>query len=325
MWDDKGINMLHIIFLILKIILFIILGILSLALLLLLIVLFVPVRYKAKVIYKDKAKADIKVRFLFVSLKLHFDQERKEFSQVISIAGFKLRTDASKPEESEDISKEEPSEEAEVSEDIEDTEVTENTEEAEETEEIEETESTEDTENIENAEDAENHIDMSVEQEKEVTYKDKKTLKAEKKEAKKKKRQLRNQSKIEKKESFDDKMQNIKKKINRFKKFWNLSYVIKTRAYLKKYMIKTIKHIMPYKIKGYVRYGLNEPCKTGQLTGYLSLFPIVYQKDFSLYPDFYNKILEADVYLKGRIRLGYILRIVLNKNVWKTIKAARRI
>ena len=35
--------------------------------------------------------------------------------------------------------------------------------------------------------------------------------------------------------------------------------------------------------------------------------------------------IEGELYLKGKIRLGYIARIVLNINIWKTIKAARKI
>lgn len=116
-----------------------------------------------------------------------------------------------------------------------------------------------------------------------------------------------------------------KKKIRRLQKFWNLSCTVKTREYLKKYIPRTLKHILPRKVKGYVHYGMDEPYKTGQVTGYLSLLPFVYQKGLSIQPDFEQKVLELDVKLKGRIRLEYLLRIVLNINIWRTLKVAKKV
>lgn len=121
------------------------------------------------------------------------------------------------------------------------------------------------------------------------------------------------------------KLEKIKKKINRVKKFWNMKCTVKTRAYLKKYLKGVIKHIMPRKIKGYIRYGLGDPCKTGQLTGYISLIPLFYQKGFDVYPDFYDKVIDVDVMIKGKIYLGYIVRIVLKPYIWKCIKMAKKI
>ena len=116
-----------------------------------------------------------------------------------------------------------------------------------------------------------------------------------------------------------------KKKLRRLQKFWNLSCTVKTREYLKKYIPRTLKHILPRKVKGYVHYGMDEPYKTGQVTGYLSLLPFVYQKGLSMQPDFEQKVLELDVKLEGRIRLGYLLRIILNINIWRTLKAAKKV
>ena len=51
----------------------------------------------------------------------------------------------------------------------------------------------------------------------------------------------------------------------------------------------------------------------------------MYSKHFSLEPDFYDKIIDTELLIKGKIRIGYIIRIVLNINVWRTIIVARRI
>ena len=126
-------------------------------------------------------------------------------------------------------------------------------------------------------------------------------------------------------QKIDSKIGKLKKNIDKFKRFWNLKCTVKTRKYLKKYLIGLIKHIGPRKVKGYIRYGFGDPCKTGQVTGYLSLLPFVYSKHFSLQPDFYEKIIDTELLIKGRIRLGYIIRIVLNINIWRTILVAKKI
>ncbi len=126
-------------------------------------------------------------------------------------------------------------------------------------------------------------------------------------------------------DKIEKKTATAKKKLRRLQKFWNLSCTVKTREYLKKYIPRTFKHILPRKVKGYVHYGMDEPYKTGQVTGYLSLLPFVYQKGLSMQPDFEQKVLELDVKLKGRIRLGYLLRIVLNINIWRTLKVAKKV
>ena len=126
-------------------------------------------------------------------------------------------------------------------------------------------------------------------------------------------------------EEFNNKIQEYKKKLVRLRKFWNMKCTVKTRQYLGKYLKGLVKHICPRKIKGYLRYGLKEPYKTGQITGYLSLIPLTYQKKFSLYPDFHNKIIEGDFEIKGKIVLGYIARIVFKPYIWKTVIKARQI
>lgn len=126
-------------------------------------------------------------------------------------------------------------------------------------------------------------------------------------------------------ERINKKTAKIKKKIAKIKKFWNLSCTVKTRAYLKKYIVSLFKHIGPRKAKGYIHYGFKEPYQTGLYTGYLSMLPFMYQKKLTLEPDFYNKVLEGDITLKGHLRLGYILRIALNINIWRTLKVAKKV
>ena len=122
---------------------------------------------------------------------------------------------------------------------------------------------------------------------------------------------------------YDKKRAILRRKLKLIDKYWHMSCTEKTRHYIAGYIPGVIRHILPRKIKGYIRYGFEDPSQTGMVTGYLSLLPFVYQRNFYITPDFYNKVLNADFLAKGRIHLGYILRIALNINIWKTIKATK--
>lgn len=328
--------MLHIILLILKIILFIILGILGLLLLIVGLLLFSPIRYKADVKYKDKAKVKAKIRFLCVSVNVLYDQEKKEVTNILRIFGIRLGKKKDKQEnhakkhkkskrKKDDFDDFEDDSfiplieyEAEEKNDLIDT-PDEVVDESSKQSIIEVDEETSDIEVVEES------CELSKKEKKKLAKQEKKEKKALKKQAKKDKKQAKKEKNKNKFEAIKQKVLYIKKKYNRFQKFWNFPCTKKTRKYLKKYIPKTLKHIFPRRIKGYLRYGMNEPYKTGKVTGYLSLMPFVYHKHFSICPDFYNKVIETDMQLKGKIRLGYILRIAIHMHVWRTIKAAKRI
>ena len=86
--------MLHVLLLILKIIGWILLGIIGLLLLLLLLILFCPIRYQADVSYQGgkTLQAKAKVRYLILSVRVLYDQsrERDKFEQEIRVLWFRL-------------------------------------------------------------------------------------------------------------------------------------------------------------------------------------------------------------------------------------------
>ncbi len=359
--------MLHVILLILKILLWIILGLVSLVLLLLLLVLFAPITYSADIKIDDNASVAARIRFLILSVRLDFDKNAKSIDTAIRVFGIRLgggkestkkvKSDvrhivkeaedlADDELENEDIEEEDDTSDDIGSDDADDMEVAE--EKDTEDDDAGDEDLDEEDKDIENdaglAEYTVYNADRSysdIEQPKQTDEAAKNIDGEEPEEAfskskkGKKKKKVKRQKKIKEKESkkeresvldkVNGKLAYIKKKLNRVERFWNLPCTVKLRTYLKKYIPGLFRHISPRKIAGHVRYGFNEPCKTGQVTGYLSLMPFVYQKNFYLQPDFYNKVLEGEVKLKGRLMLGYILRIALNINVWRTIKVMRKI
>lgn len=354
--------MLHVLWMVLKIILWILLGIIGLVLLILLLVLFVPVTYKVDAEYDGKARIKAKLRFLIVSVVLRFNQEDKQLENVIRIAGFRIgggRGRAKPAKAAEDVVEElaeavddegdegesEVSEQKEVdvrckasvqkeddvrskaSEQKQDdlkpkaSEQKENAGEFElsEMDSIRQEDSANEEFDLWNNEDKENG-------EKEGFFARLKILLTKLFE----KLSLYTPDKLadrieDKLAAVSKKKQELENKVDRLKRFWKLSCTVRTRSYLKKYIVSIFRHIAPRRVKGRIHYGFDEPYKTGQITGYLSLMPFVYQKGLSLEPDFYNKVMEGHLYIRGHIQLGYILRIALNLNIWRTVRAVRKL
>ena len=348
--------MLHIIWVIIKIILMILAIILGLILLLTLIVLFAPVRYKIAARFDDDINVVAKVRFLIVSVNIIFEKNEKKLDTFLRILGIKFNVGGKegkpKKEKKKKLNKKsvrdeesvqsevQPEQQAEASNELQPAEIVSESNQASESnsghlftdEKTDASLSEDDSDDELTAYDLWGDEETLDEDEKKLFGRIKKLFKKSKKTVE----DLEGKSEEEVKETLYQKLEKkvnaisekkaaIEKKYNRFQKFWNMKCTVKTREYIKKYLVGLVKHIAPKKIKGYVRYGFDEPCTTGQVTGYLSLMPFVYQKHFSVYPDFYEKVLEGDVTVKGRIILGYIARIVLKRYIWQTIKMARKI
>lgn len=338
--------MLHVLLLILKIILWIVLGLLALVLLLLLTALFVPIHYSANVVVDDNASVAARVRFLMVSFMVDFDRKAKKLDTTLRIFG--IRFGKGKHTETEhgnkktavsshnDDNAEYKGINADGDSDVNALQNESDTEKKQEsiqtgTEADEETNlqanvnADEETILQVNADEAAGIKSDAEEAEDMQNQEPEKKKKKEKKKEKDKASSNNLKTGKNKLDAVKDKLELVKTKYRRVIKFWNMGCTLKTRRYLKRYFPKLIRHIGPRKLKGYVRYGFDEPATTGQITGYLSLLPFMYQKNFYPEPDFYNKVLECDVSLRGWLQLGYIIRPVLRLHIWKTIKMARKI
>ena len=90
-------------------------------------------------------------------------------------------------------------------------------------------------------------------------------------------------------------------------------------------VFKLIKHILPREIRGRVRFGFEDPYTTGQVLTYISPFYGLYANTVEIEPVFDEKVMEGELHLKGHIRLGALLwivvRVFLNKNFRKLLKS----
>lgn len=87
---------------------------------------------------------------------------------------------------------------------------------------------------------------------------------------------------------------------------------------------KLLRHVLPRKLKGRVHFGFSDPYRTGQLLTAVSPFYGLYAKDLELIPDFEHEVLEGELHLKGRIRLGSFvwtgIRLFRNRNFRRLLK-----
>ncbi|MBQ5952283.1 MAG: DUF2953 domain-containing protein [Lachnospiraceae bacterium] len=87
---------------------------------------------------------------------------------------------------------------------------------------------------------------------------------------------------------------------------------------------KIIKHVLPRSYSANVRFGMEDPAKTGQILAIASALYPVYAGNARVQADFEQKVLEGDADVKGGLRLGYILfallRILFNKKARWWIK-----
>lgn len=96
---------------------------------------------------------------------------------------------------------------------------------------------------------------------------------------------------------------------------------------VKRQVFGIVRHIFPGKISGRIKFGFDDPFKTGQLLTYISPFYGLYAKKLEVIPVFEEPVLEGNIRLKGRVRIGTILakivRLLFNKNIRKTIRQFR--
>jgi predicted DNA-binding protein (MmcQ/YjbR family) len=116
------------------------------------------------------------------------------------------------------------------------------------------------------------------------------------------------------------------------KKQWITSFLDnednrKTLRLLKRQGFRLVRHVFPYRLKGELRFGFDDPYTTGQILTWISPFYGFYAGKINLIPVFEEKALDGELSLKGRIRLGTILvlvvRVLLNKNFRRLLREFR--
>ena len=89
------------------------------------------------------------------------------------------------------------------------------------------------------------------------------------------------------------------------------------------------RHLRPRRIRGFVRFGFEDPYRTGQVLAGLSVLYPFYGEHVEIYPDFEQKILVGDLFIKGHIRMVHLVallwRLFFNRYVRKTYRDYKKI
>ena len=97
---------------------------------------------------------------------------------------------------------------------------------------------------------------------------------------------------------------------------------------LKKTIVGIVKHIRPRKVRIRIRYGSDDPAQTAKAVAAYSMIYPYYPKQIIFQADFNNKVFEGYGFIKGHFQLGvlafYAVRAYLNKHVRKMIKLFTR-
>lgn len=99
-------------------------------------------------------------------------------------------------------------------------------------------------------------------------------------------------------------------KIKNIKEFLLEETYIQAFLRLKKEIIFFVRKIKPDKINGYLRIGLEDPYNTGRVLAVLSVLYPFYGEHFQVYPEFEQEIIEGDVFFKGRIHLIHLILVL---------------
>lgn len=97
--------------------------------------------------------------------------------------------------------------------------------------------------------------------------------------------------------------QNIVKGIKGIVVFWEEEANKEAFQKIRRSVWLLCKHILPTKLRGYLKLGTGDPCSTGQALGAIAVFYSVVGEKLTIIPDFEEKVLEFKIAARGRIRL----------------------
>lgn len=303
--------MLTIFLTILKIIGILLLVVIGLLILGILAILFVPLRYDGKISYNEKnqcvatqitwlfrlicieggyqEKVYARARLLWFTLwKWKADEKENDKEDHLESADYseeeldRLLEERSQKEESKEETKEETKEAKVIEEKLDEPDAEENLTEVQPTE-----------------------IELTEAEPKEVELNEAESNEAESKEKKPKKIQF---------QQIGKRIKEIKEKIKHIKEMASDQRIHRAILLLIDGAWKMVRHSLPRKIKGRAKFGFEDPSTTGQILTYVSLLYPCYAKSVELVPMFTEKVIDLDLYFRGRVRLFSLIWICVK--IW---------
>lgn len=309
--------MLHILWMLLKIIGIILLIILGLLVLSVCVVLFVPLRYHGKAEAKgtiDSVKAHLKFSWLLHLVSGYVTYENKETKWQVRILWKKLNVEKKDSQEavfSENVSEDESSKELKTDTEKDKSKINKSG-------------------NCESSDESQKRTSVETESAKDKTQDkpdkiNKKTnRKMSSKESEKQKKNIFEKIKYTFR-NFCDKIKALIKKKEKLQEFLTNEIHHSSWRKLKQEIWKLLKFLKPKKLVMNLHFGFEDPSVTGKVLAALSMLYPFYLDHINLEPEFDEKILEGDAYIKGTVRGLHLLIIIcdlfFDKNIKTTYKA----
>lgn len=299
--------MLTIFLTILKIIGILLLVVIGLLILGILAILFVPLRYDGKISYNDKNQCvATQITWLFRLICIEGGYQEKVYARarLLWFTLWKWKADEKEDDkedhlESADYSEEEldrlleeRSQKEESKEETKEAKVIE--------EKLDEPDAEENLTEVQPTEIEPNEVEP-----KEVELNEAKSNEAESTEKKPKKIQL---------QQIGKRIKEIKEKIKHIKEMASDQRIHRAILLLIDGAWKIVRHSLPRKIKGRAKFGFEDPSTTGQILTYVSLLYPCYAKSVELVPMFTEKVIDLDLYFRGRVRLFSLIWICVK--IW---------
>ncbi len=129
--------------------------------------------------------------------------------------------------------------------------------------------------------------------------------------------------------NIDEKYQNAMVKADHVMQLLDREYTQRTLKRVLKIVKRLFGTIKPKKSKGYLHMGFGSSADTGDILGKISMFYPLYGRWLIIEPDFYYKVMEGELDIKGRIYLfrivGPAIGMILTRDFWRTVKLAKKI
>ena len=126
---------------------------------------------------------------------------------------------------------------------------------------------------------------------------------------------------------FCDKIKSLIKKKEELQEFLANETHQSSWKRLKQEIWRLLKFLKPKKLVLNLHFGFDDPSVTGKVLAALSMLYPFYMDHINLEPEFDEKILEGDAYIKGTVRGLHLLVIICNlffdKNIKTTYKAIK--
>lgn len=125
-----------------------------------------------------------------------------------------------------------------------------------------------------------------------------------------------------------DKIKHIIKNVRYYVAIMKSNCFQRAFSLCKEEVFSLIKSIMPRKLKGNFLIGTGDPASTAQILAvHGMLYPFI-GNHITVVPDFENKVIEGDLFIKGRITVFKILKtavkVYFNKDVRKVLRLLKR-